>query len=116
MATSDGVIVSTTPIDDGVIVVPSGDVDFSRSPTLRAELMQEMENQNPSRLVIDLFQVDYMDSSGVATLVETMRYQRKHGRKLVLCNMQPKVKSIFQITRLDLVFTICDSTESAVQA
>lgn len=116
MATSDGIIVTITPIDDGVIVVPNGDIDFSRSPTLRVELMRVLEDQNPPRLVIDLSAVGYMDSSGVATLVETMQCQRKQGHKLVLCNMQPKVKSIFQIARLDLVFMICDSTGSAVQA
>ena len=116
MAKSDGVIASTKPIDDGLVVVPDGEIDFSRSPVLRTELMILLENHNPQRLVIDLSQVQYMDSSGVATLVEAMQFQLKKGKKLVLCSMQPKVLSIFQIARLDMVFTICDDAEAAVKA
>jgi len=114
-ASDDGVIARTQPIDDGLLVVLDGEIDFSRSPTLRVELMQLIQDNAPRRLVIDLSNVDYMDSSGVATLVEAMQMQRKHGHKLILCGMQPKVLSIFQIARLDMVFTICDDADQAVK-
>ena len=54
------------------------------------------------------------DSSGVATLVEAMQQTRRRGVKLVLCNMQEKVRSIFEIARLDTVFTIVDNTDQAM--
>ena len=57
-----------------------------------------------------------MDSSGVATFVEAMQLARRKGSRLVLCDLQERVRSIFEIARLDMVFTIVDSTEEALAA
>ena len=54
-----------------------------------------------------------MDSSGVATLVEALQVQRRKGRKLVLCGLQAKVRSIFEISRLDRVFQITEDAAAA---
>ncbi|MHC4429252.1 MAG: STAS domain-containing protein, partial [Planctomycetota bacterium] len=67
----------------------------------------------PARLVIDLSGVPYMDSSGVATLVEAMQIARRTGSKLVLAALQEKVRSIFEIARLDMVFSIVNSVDDA---
>lgn len=87
------------------IVVVNGDVDLSSSRSLQTEL-REVISGGPERIVVDLSGVPYMDSSGVATLVEAMQLSRKKGTKLVLCAMSDKVQSIFEIARLDRVFTI----------
>lgn len=101
---------------DGVVVLmPSGDVDLSSSRELQQSVKQAMEGK-PSRVVVDLTNVPYMDSSGVATLVEAMQIARKQATKLVLCAMQSKVRSIFEIARLDRVFTIVDTIDQASNA
>jgi len=87
------------------VITVSGDVDLSSSRELQAEL-REAISSGPSRLIVDLGGVPYMDSSGVATLVEAMQNSRKKGTRLVLCGMGDKVQSIFEIARLDKVFTI----------
>ena len=73
-------------------------------------------SSSPKRLVVDLTQVELMDSSGVATLIEVLQVQRKDGRKLVLCGLQDKVRSVFEITRLNEVFVIVDDRSAAQQA
>ena len=73
-----------------------------------------MQKVNPGRLVIDLSEVPYMDSSGVATLVEAMQVARRRNQKLILCSPQEKVKAIFEIARLDMVFKIVGSRDEAV--
>ena len=98
-----------------VILSPSGDVDLSSSRELQQSVKQAMEGR-PSRVVVDLTDVPYMDSSGVATLVEAMQIARKQSTRLVLCCMQSKVRSIFEIARLDRVFTIVDDAEQAATA
>jgi anti-sigma B factor antagonist len=113
MSGSDSVVNNTEPLDDGLLVELSGEVDLSRSPELRQQLL-EMTRQQHRRLVIDLSDVPYMDSSGVATLVEALQAQRKHGGKMVLYGLQPKVQSIFEIARLDMVFTIVEDREAAL--
>ena len=103
------------PIDDGVVVYLEGDIEFSRSPILRTELIALLNQEQPKRLVIDMSAVPYMDSSGVATFVEALQAQRQTGSKLVLCCLQQKVYSMFQIASLDSLFTIVDDLESAKQ-
>ncbi|MBI1367271.1 MAG: anti-sigma factor antagonist [Planctomycetes bacterium] len=111
MSTSE-IITKKEPLPDGVCVALSGEIDLSRSPELRTGLI-EIVGAKPARLVVDMTAVPYMDSSGVATLVETLQRQRKNQGKMILCGLQPKVRSIFEIARLDMVFTIVDTVENA---
>ena len=109
---TDTMISRTESLPDGMLACVNGDVDLSRSPTLRYELL-ELAKRKPQRLVVDLSGVNYMDSSGVATLIETLQAQRKGGGKMVLCGLQPKVRSIFEIARLDAVFKIAADCDAA---
>lgn len=82
---------------------------------MRAQVAEAMK-QAPRRLVIDLSGVPYMDSSGVATLVEALQAARKSGAKLVLCGLTPRVRSILEISRLDTVFSIVADRAAAAAA
>lgn len=96
-----------------IVLMPTGDVDLAASPILRQEI-KKLQTGRPLRLIIDLSGVPYMDSSGVATLVEAMQIARRNNTKLLLCRLQDKVKSIFEIARLDTVFTIVDTVDTAM--
>lgn len=100
---------------DAKILRPIGDIDLSRAPSLRTQL-GAVQSSRPLRLIIDLSRVPYMDSSGVATLVEAMQVTRRTNSRLVLCAMQEKVRSVFEIARLDMVFTIVSTTDDAMIA
>jgi anti-sigma B factor antagonist len=117
MADEAGITVSTasTGGGDATIVAPEGDIDLSRSPALRTSLRQAL-GAKPKRLVVDLGMVDYMDSSGVATLVEALQIARRSNTRMVLCGMKDRVRSIFEIARLDTVFTIAASRDTALTA
>ncbi len=95
-----------------IVVTPSGDVDLSCSRELQTHIKKALEGK-PKSLVVNLEKVPYMDSSGVATLVEAMQIARKQSTKLVLCGLQDKVRSIFEIARLDRVFTITTDVRAA---
>lgn len=105
----------TQTLADGLILGPQGEIDLARSPELRLRLREELA-RSPRRLVIDLSGVPYMDSSGVATLVEALQRSRTAGCKLILASLQPKVRSIFTISRLDTVFLIVPDVEQAAKA
>lgn len=105
MSKSVSVTIQSEKLPDGVVLAPSGEIDLSRSPSMRAQVAEVMKTA-PKRLVIDLSGVPYMDSSGVATLVEALQSTRKCGAKLLLCALTPRVRSILEISRLDTVFTI----------
>jgi len=115
MRDHDEIPVETEEVEDGTIFRPQGEIDLGRSPSLRTALA-EVQAKRPRRLIIDLADVPYMDSSGVATLVEAMQVSRRHDGRIILCNLQDRVRSIFEIARLDMVFTIVDSGEDALTA
>ncbi len=111
---TDGLQVNIDDRDGVAVLSPVGDVDMNASPDLRARLKPIVSKDNP-RLVIDLSQVPYMDSSGVATLVEAMKLVRNHKGSLALCCMNDRVRGIFEIARLDQYFSIHDSLDDAVE-
>ena len=95
-----------------LILIPIGDIDLTGSPALRVEARKVLDGRQP-RVVVDLTGVPYMDSSGVATLVEAMQLARKNRVRLVLCCLQDRVRSIFEIAKLETVFTITASLDEA---
>ncbi len=96
----------------GLLVRVLGEVDLRSSPVLREQLLRKIDPP-PARLVIDLTGVEYIDSSGVGTLVELKRRLDRAGARIVLVGLQPRVRSVFEITRLDRFFTIAASLEQA---
>jgi len=96
----------------GIVLKPDGDIDLSRAPSLRTQIGSAFEG-GPGRMIIDLGKVPYMDSSGVATLVEAMQIANRSQCTFILTGLQERVRSIFEIARLDTVFTIAESLEAA---
>lgn len=100
---------------DATVLTPRGDIDMSVSPHFREALRQAQEAR-PKRLVVDMGAVGYMDSSGLATLVEAMKLTRNGGTRLVLCALSDRVRAIFEIARLEKYFTISPSLDAAITA
>lgn len=98
---------------DNVILDLAGDVDMHSSPALREELLKVV-NRGAQVIVINLQDVEFMDSSGLATLVEALQLTRKQKSKLKLINLCHRVRSIFEIARLDVIFEIFDSEAEAL--
>ncbi len=97
--------VETTGTDARRVVRVRGEVNLRTAPQLR-ELLLESVRHSSGTLRIDLSQVPYMDSSGVGTLVYVKREIERAGRRIVLIGLQPRVRSVFEITHLDRFFTI----------
>ncbi|MDM9383468.1 STAS domain-containing protein [Chlorogloeopsis sp. ULAP01] len=64
--------------------------------------------------VIDLAQVDFMDSSGLFALTKGLSAARSIGCRLVICNLQPSIQIIFELTQLDSVFEIFESYDAVL--
>ena len=95
-----------------VIVEIAGDINLRRSSAFQEGLLSILDGK-PDRIVVDLAGVPYMDSSGVASLVKLLSRTRHTSLDLRLAGMNPRVRSIFEITHLDSVFTICDNVREA---
>jgi anti-anti-sigma factor len=92
-----------------------GEIDLHVSPRV-AESLATMIEQKPARLVVDLSQVTYIDSSGLAVLIEGMQNVEGYGGKFFLAGLQDNVRPIFEIARLDQVFQIYPDRAAALAA
>lgn len=99
---------------DVQVVEVEGDLDFHSSPSLRQTLNQIAEKKSP-KIVINLKKVGYMDSSGIATFVEALQKTKKYQGKLILSEMAPAVRSVFEIAKLDSIFSIASNSAEAFQ-
>ena len=88
----------------------NGEINISTSP----ELKKQFEKQPSKKIVVDLEKVNYIDSSGLATLVEILKKTKTQGGSLGLAGMSDKVKSLFEITKLDKLFQITRNQDEAV--
>jgi len=75
-----------------------------------------MTKEKPPRLVVDLSAVSYIDSSGLAVLIEAMQNVEAYGGKFYLAGLQENVRPIFEIARLDQVFIIFPHVDAALAA
>src|SRR5690349_7434077 len=99
---------------DAVIASLVGEIDLHNSPQVRAALLETLNRESPKRLILNLAGVPYMDSSAIAVLVESLQKLRKTGGKIYLTNLQPRVKGLLEIARLDAIFVIAGSEEEAM--
>ena len=90
-----------------------GEIDLHVSPSVTASLNSIIEKK-PQRLVVDLSDVTYIDSAGLAALIGAMQKVEGYGGKFVLAGLQETVRSIFEISRLDQVFQIFPDADAAL--
>jgi len=103
-------------LPDAPNVLPlEGEIDLHVSPRISASLAAMIETR-PERLVVDLSKVSYIDSSGLAVLIEGMQNVEAYGGKFVLAGLQDNVRPIFEIARLDQVFIIFPHVDAALSA
>jgi len=95
----------------GVIVV-NGEVDMFTSPNLRDKLVPFFE-KGVKGIIVDLTGVSFMDSSGIATLVEGLQWSKKDDKAFILAGLGTNVMNALSLTKLDDVFTIKDSADDA---
>jgi anti-sigma B factor antagonist len=92
----------------------SGDIDFANSPEVRQSLLREIRESRVPRVVVNLSGVHYIDSSGVASLVEGLKASRDLGSRLILFGLSTAAREVLQLSRLLKVFEIYDSEEEAL--
>jgi anti-anti-sigma factor len=94
------------------VVDLEGEVDLGTSPHLRRTLFDVLAKT--SKLAINLQSLRYIDSSGIATLIEVFRDAQRLGKEFVLFGLSPAVQDVFRLTHVNRVFHIVDTQEQAV--
>jgi len=93
------------------IVSLVGEVDLHFSPKAREEILKTLKNKE--NILVDLSEVSYIDSSGIASLVEGYQMSKKSGQSFGLLSVSNAAMQVLKLARLDSVFPIYDSVEDA---
>lgn len=102
-------------LDHITIVDAVGDIDYSTSPELRKVLLHEVCELKIPRLALNLTSVQYVDSSGVASLLESLKASRDLKSRFILFGLNAKVTQVLQLSKLLTIFEICENEEQAVK-
>ena len=101
---------------NGVVLLKlDGEVDVYTAPKLKSRLV-DLVDQGKFKIVVDLEEVDFMDSSGLGVLVGGLKRVRSHDGAIALVCTQENILKIFRITGLVKVFPIFKNQDQAVQS
>ncbi|MDQ6859674.1 MAG: STAS domain-containing protein [Verrucomicrobiota bacterium] len=106
---------ATPPTSRPNVLPLEGEIDLHVSPRISSSLNMMLSGK-PNQVVVDLSQVSYIDSSGLAVLIEAMQNAAAYGGKFALAGLQETVRPIFEIARLDQVFRIFPDVDAALAA
>ncbi len=107
-------VVKEKKVCEVVVLVVDGEINFNSSPDFRKAFLKVLDSK-AQKVVVNLSNVAYVDSSGLATLVEAHQKIKSAGGRLKLSNLTNKVKSLFEITKLEKLFEIFPTEEDALK-
>jgi anti-sigma B factor antagonist len=108
--------ISARQFEAWVIFDVSGDIDLANSPAMRKALLGEIKEKRTRKVFLNLKSVRYIDSSGIASLVEGLKASRDQGARLVLYSLSPAVREVMELSRLQKIFEIYDNEEQALSS
>ncbi len=103
--------------ENGVMILePAGKIMGGPDASLLHDKLYEFIDQDKKKFVVDLSQVDWMNSTGLGILISAYTTLRNNDGKLKLANVTEKIKSLLVITKLDPVFESYDSIAEAIES
>jgi len=108
--------ISARRMDKTTILDISGDIDLAHSTEVRRMVLLEFRENRTPRVILNLRNVNYIDSSGVASLVEGLKASRDVGSRLILFGLSPIAQEVLQLSRLLKIFEIYDTEAKALEA
>ena len=106
--------ISTRQSGNATIVDVQGDIDLYNSPEVRKALLEALREKRAQRVVVNLKAVRYIDSSGVASLVEGLKVSRELGSRFILFGLSPAAREVLELSRLIRVFEVFENENEAL--
>ena len=106
--------IAARAIQGWTILDLSGDIDLANSPAMRKALLGEIKEKRTPKVFLNLKNVRYIDSSGIASLVEGLKASRDLGSRLILYSLNKTVREVMQLSRLQKIFEIYEDEEQAL--
>ena len=115
---TDGLEISMGKRDEGSVLHLRGRLNIDSSPALRDRLLEMLRVQSPQSVIVDLTDVYYIDSSGIATLIEGLKMAHLRQTTLCLQGLQGRLLHLFEVTGMSTLFEKngCGSASSESKA
>jgi anti-anti-sigma factor len=107
---SQGVTLMKT--SKATIIKPNGSLTAMNSQDLQMELTQSLKQPHTESLLLDMENIDFLDSAGLMSLVRVLQLAIGLGKNFSLCALSPSVRIIFEVTQLEKSFTIFQDVKS----
>ena len=107
---------STRQVDGITVLDLSGRITLGEGSVVLRDVIREILGKGEKKILLNLGDVTYIDSSGIGELVSAFTAVRKEGGELKLLNLTKKVHDLLQITKLYTVFDVRDDETSAVKS
>ncbi len=107
---------STRQVNGVTVVDMSGRITLGEGSVILREAVKDLVAKGQKKILLNLGDVTYIDSSGIGELVSAFTSVRKEGGELKLLNLTKKVHDLLQITKLYTVFDIKDDESKAIQS
>jgi anti-sigma B factor antagonist len=113
---TDTISIQTQTLNENCVVVAlTGRFDAGNAEMVKTAF-QQVINNGGRRVVVDLSQVPFIDSAGLAVLVSALKQARASAGNVVLAGVQPQTRNVFALTMLDQVFGIHPTIQAAVDS
>ena len=107
---------STRQVNGVTIVDCSGRITLGEGSVILKDVVRDLLSKGQKKLLLNLGDVNYIDSSGIGELVSAFTTVRNQGGELKLLNLTKKVNDLLQITKLYTVFDVKDDEATAVKS
>jgi len=108
--------IATRQQGTSTVVDVQGDIDLYNSPEVRKIILEELKEKKVPRLIVNLSGVRYIDSSGVASLVEGLKVSRTLSSRFMLYGLSPAAREVLELSRLIRVFEVFATEQEALTA
>jgi anti-sigma B factor antagonist len=108
--------ISARQVGDAVILDLTGDITLFNSPEIRKALIDQLREQRVSHLIVNMLDVPYVDSSGVASLVEGLKISRDLKSRFALYGLSKSARTVLELTHLLRVFEVHQTEQEALDA
>lgn len=90
------------------VIRPSGAFNASNAEEFQRQIAKMVTQVGYSSVLVDLGQVESMDSAGLMALIHSLKVAQSLGKRFSICSVAPSIRIIFELTQLDKVFEIFD--------
>jgi anti-sigma B factor antagonist len=104
--------ISIRDVGDAKVVEVEGDVDLGTSKLLRRTLFETLPRA--TTLALNLAAIRYIDSSGIATLIEVLKDSQRLNKEFVLFGLSPAVEDVFRLTHVIRIFQVFQTEQEAL--